>query len=250
MKKRLDYSKLTALVTGASSGLGVEFVRTLHQLGVGKIIITARRAERLESLKDELSDRIIVLPADLSINLEVERLISAIPRLDILINNAGFGLGGNLAIQGSSSPKALQEMVALNCTAVMRLSTAWLQQMSNNKAGWILNVGSIAGMIPTPSMAVYGATKAFVNSFTESLRVETRGTGVSVHLLAPGPVNTEFFDVAHEGSNRPPDMLFKDAAVVSRSSLVKLFSDRARYIPGPVIFSAMTVATLLPKPFF
>lgn len=189
----------TALVTGASGGIGEEFASRLAAREVD-LILVARRADKLEQLRSRLLTRhparqIDVIPADLAEVGAAAKLSGQVEALgrhvDVLINNAGIGLHGRVADQ---DPAANAAMIQLNCVALVELTGLLLPPMMTNRHGLIINVGSTAGFQPVPSMAVYGATKAFVLSFTEALWQETRGSGVKVLTLCPGATDTEFFD--------------------------------------------------------
>ncbi|WP_422746946.1 SDR family NAD(P)-dependent oxidoreductase [Mycobacterium sp. WMMD1722] len=189
----------TALITGASGGIGEEFATRLAGEQVD-LILVARRADKLEGLRDRLLARhpgltIDIVPADLAEPGAAAHLAAQITalgrRVDVLINNAGIGLHGKVAEQ---DPAANAAMIQLNCVALVELTGHVLPAMITARRGVIINVGSTAGFQPVPSMAVYGATKAFVLSFTEALWQETRGTGVKVLTLCPGATETEFFD--------------------------------------------------------
>jgi uncharacterized protein len=189
-----------ALITGASSGLGMEFARYHAALG-GDVIIAARREDALLALKSELERKhgvtAHVFAADLGTPEGATRLHTAIKakrlEIDVLINNAGYGLHG--LFHEADLMKNLA-MVDLNIKSLMTLTHLVLQDMVARKAGRILHVGSTAGMIPGPFQATYHATKSFVNSFSLALAEELKDTGVTSTVLAPGPVATEFFDVA------------------------------------------------------
>lgn len=240
----------TALVTGASSGIGAELARVLARRDVARLVLVARRRDRLEALAAELGERARVRVADLADADQVRALITAEPQVDVLVNNAGFGWGEPFARQALRDPDRLLRMIDLNCRAVVQLTAAWLPGMLERNRGWILNVGSVAGLTPVPDMSVYGATKAFVTSHTESLRVELRGTGIRVHLLAPGPVLTEFFDVAHPGQKRPPSFLFMSPSRVAEQAVCDLLADRPRRIPGLPIRLGAAFASALPMPLW
>lgn len=189
----------TALVTGASGGIGEEFATRLAAERVD-LILVARRTEKLEGLRSRLlaahpGITIDVISADLAEPGAAADLAAQIRTLgrhvDVLINNAGIGLHGRVAEQ---DPAANAAMIQLNCVALVELTGHLLPAMVSARRGVVINVGSTAGFQPVPSMAVYGATKAFVLSFTEALWQETRGTGVKVLTLCPGATQTEFFD--------------------------------------------------------
>ncbi|NNE51651.1 MAG: SDR family oxidoreductase [Sulfitobacter sp.] len=185
-----------ALVTGASSGIGKEFARYHAEKG-GDVVLTARREETLKEIKAELEKEhgisAHVFACDLGKAGAAGELYGRIKKagldVDILINNAGFGG------QGKHIDRALEDeldMIDLNVKALVSLTQQVAQEMVERGSGKILNVGSTAGFMPGPNQAVYFATKAFVKSFSEALAQEMQGTGVTVTLLAPGYVETEF----------------------------------------------------------
>lgn len=181
-----------ALVTGASAGIGKEIARVLaadHDL-----VVSARRADELAALAAELAGTACTIaPADLADPAAPQLLFDAVAAggrpLDVLVNNAGFGDFGYFAT--SDLPKLLR-MVQVNCTALTELTHRFLPGMIERKSGRVLNVGSVAGFQPGPLMAVYYATKAYVNSLSQALSNELAGTGVTVTCLCPGPTRTEF----------------------------------------------------------
>ncbi len=207
-----DFNNRTALITGASSGLGEEFAVQLADLGLSHVVLTARRADRLEKLRLCLVAaaprmRVETIVADLAVESEATRLLEAFGTgamagfsPDILINNAGLG---DLGTFETSDPARIEAMMAVNMVALTRITRWALPGMIQRRCGWICNVGSTAGLIPLPSFAVYAATKAYVNSFSEALRVELRGSGVNVLALCPGPVETEFGEVASRRNSFP-----------------------------------------------
>lgn len=204
-----------ALVTGASSGLGEEFARLFAADGID-LVLVARRRDRLETLAAELraSRKIAVhvVTADLSVPQEVERVVHEVQALaleiEFLVNNAGLGNVGPFA--GSPLDKQLV-MVDVNVRALVRLTHAFLPGMLARKRGRVLDIGSTAGLQPGPFGAVYYASKAFVNSFTEALSHELKGTGVTATVSLPGATATEFASVAGSGSTR----LFKSGVMSS-----------------------------------
>ena len=189
-----------ALITGASSGIGRELA-AVHAQHRGDLILVARREERLRELADRLRDdcgvTVDVLAHDLSEPGAAAALVADLDRAglrpSILINNAGFGYHGLFADQDLARNA---RMVRLNITALMELTGLMAPRMAAAGHGRILNVGSVAGFVPGPNQAVYFATKAFVNSFSEALAEELRGSGVSVTVLCPGPTRSEFGRVA------------------------------------------------------
>src|SRR5512144_1840562 len=195
----------TALVTGASSGMGEDFARLFAADGVD-LVLVARRRERLESLAGELRARNVsvqVIAADLAVPEEVERVVREVQALaleiEFLVNNAGLG---NVAPFAASELERQMVMVDVNVRALVRLTHAFLPAMLARRRGRILNIGSTAGLQPGPFGAVYYATKAFVNSFSEALSHELKGTGVTATVSLPGATETEFASVAGSGSTR------------------------------------------------
>jgi uncharacterized protein len=187
-RKRRDtmVAMATALVTGASSGIGLEIARVLAS--DHDVVLVARRADKLESLAAELGGARVVA-VDLADPAGPRKLVAEVPDVDVLINNAGFGDFGPFA----EAPEVkLDEMIELNVGAVTRLARAYLPGMLQRGHGCIMNVASTAAFQPGPLMAVYYATKAYVLSFTEALAEETRGTGVTITALCPGPTESEF----------------------------------------------------------
>ena len=236
-----------ALVTGASSGIGASFARQLAQRGASEIVLVARRQERLNALAAELGACARVHVADLSNADEVSDLVDQHPDIDVLINNAGFGWGTPLVEQRFDR---LGEMIDLNCRTLTRLTHSVAPGMVQRGRGWILNVGSTAGVVPMPNMAVYSATKAFVNHFTEALRIELQGSGVTVHLLTPGPVDTEFFSTARpersQDAARPLNFLFIQSEAVANEALDAMLANQPRSTPSLPIRLMFGVASILP----
>jgi len=243
----------TALITGASSGIGAEFARQLAP-HARSLILVARRLDRLEGLKRELDRPGLTIhchTADLADEVQIEALLASLAasgeRVSLLVNNAGLGDHGFFEESDWSRVRA---MLDVNITALTRLTHALLPDLVRAGRGAILNVSSIAGLLPLPKMAVYAASKAYVTSFSEALRGELRGTGVSVTALCPGPVNTEFF----AGAERPdssdampaPEFFKVSVQEVAGAALRAVERDRARVIPGWRVCVVMTIASLVP----
>ena len=194
----LDLRGGTALITGASSGLGVEFARRFAARG-SNLVLVARRVDRLEQLATELRTaagvEVDVVPADLGVPGAAAALHREIAergiRITSLVNNAGFG--SHVAFD-HADPARMTGEIQLNVLTLVELSRAFLPQLLQGH-GALVTVASTAAYQPTPGMAVYGATKAFVLSFTEALWAEARGTGLRVLAVSPGSTKTEFFDV-------------------------------------------------------
>ena len=177
----------TALITGASSGIGLEIARILAR--DHDVVLAARSEAALQELASELGGNARVVVADLSVPSGAADLATAVPDVDVLVNNAGFGDFGDFA---TASPERLDQMIELNVGSLTRLSRAYLPAMLQRRSGRIMNVASTAAFQPGPLMAVYYATKAYVLSFTEALAEETRGSGVTVTALCPGPTASGF----------------------------------------------------------
>jgi len=228
----------TALVTGASSGIGEAMARSLARRGT-ELVLVARRADLLERLAGELPVPATVLPADLTDPAQlatVEERLRAEP-VDLLVNNAGYGAFGPVAEIPVDDQVA---EISLNVTALVRLSHAALPGMLERRRGGILNVGSMAGFTPAPGSAVYGATKAFVGAFTESLHAETRGTGVHVTALCPGFTRTQ------DTTERELIWLRRDD--VARAGLDAVAAGRALCVPGPQYKAALPLLKAVPRP--
>jgi uncharacterized protein len=200
----INYAGSTALITGASAGLGAEFARQLAARGAN-LILVARRTDRLDALANELTAKHGVTVTALSADLTKHGAASAIAKqiaergLDVstLINNAGFGTHG--AFKDSDAGRVSNE-VALNVTALTELTQAFYPTLLKRGTGALVNVASTGAFQPVPLMAVYGATKAYVLSFTEALWFEAKDSGLRVLALCPGATETEFFDVAGDAA--------------------------------------------------
>lgn len=192
--------KNTALVTGASGGIGRELAR-VHARAGGDLVLVSRRQEALKTLRDELAEQhgveVVCLPADLSQPGSVEQVFGQLEargiEIDILINNAGFGGHGPFHRQPWETSR---QMIELNITALCEMTRRVLPGMVARRRGRILNIGSTAGFLPGPLMAVYYASKAYVLSFSQAIHEEVHEHGITVTALCPGPVETDFFDRA------------------------------------------------------
>jgi short-subunit dehydrogenase len=223
--------KAVALITGASSGLGVEFARQLSTKG-HRLVLAARRKDRLDALAAELGNARAVA-IDLSRAGAVKTLLAdldnAEEQVGTLINNAGFGLRGRFV---ELDPAREREMIDLNIGTLTELCRAIAPQMVERKSGAILNVASTAAFQPGPNMAVYFATKAYVLSFTEALHEELKPHGVKVSALCPGPTRTEFGEVAGIKTLGQFDRLAMESGPVVRLGLEGLEANEAVVIPG------------------
>jgi hypothetical protein len=233
----------SALVTGASSGIGEAAARRLLAGGVPTVVV-ARRRDRLDAIASE-HDRAEVLVADL-VTAEgqaavADRIADRERPVDLVVNNAGFGTNGTFH---ELDPGRLGDEVELNVAAVTRLSHAALAAMVPRGRGWLLNVSSVASFQPAPELAVYAATKAYVTSLTESLHEEVRGTGVHVTALCPGLTRTEFQRVSNTSryADEFPSIAWTSPDDVVDTGLADVIANRAISVPG-YQYKAMVAAT-------
>ena len=220
-----------ALITGASAGLGVEFARQLSKRGY-KLVLAARRKDRLDALAKELGNARAV-GIDLSSHDAAAELMADIGQageeVDLLVNNAGFGLIGPFAKADSGR---LREMIDLNVGTLTDLCRAIAPAMIDRGSGGIVNVASTAAFQPGPKMAVYFATKAYVLSFTEALHEELKPHGIKVTCLCPGPTRTEFGEVAGFRGSGMFDRVAMEAPEVVEAGLNGLDRNHAVVVPG------------------
>jgi hypothetical protein len=245
-----------ALITGASAGIGSEITRELARRG-HNVILVARRKDKLDELADELADefgvRAETIGSDLGKAASRARLPARVESLgldvEILVNNAGFATGGAFH---ESDPERELEQVRVLVEAPVALCSAFLPGMVQRGRGGVLNVASTAGMQPLPYSAGYSAAKAYVLTFTEAIHQELRGSGVHATALAPGPVTTEFWDVAgwqaggqafEKAVPRPAWVSAQDAA---KAGIDGLASNRRVVVPGFQIRTAMLATRYLP----
>jgi short-subunit dehydrogenase len=240
-----------ALVTGASAGIGRSFTMALADRG-HDLVLVARDAARLEALGKELHDAYgassEVLAADLSDGAQLRtveaRLADRERPVDVLVNNAGFGTYGHFA----DLPIDREEQeIRLNVLALTRLTHAALPGMIERGRGGVLNVASIAGYQPTPLNATYGATKAFVCSFTEALHEELKGTGVRCTVLSPGFTRTEFQERAGIDSGDIPGFLWQEPGPVVQGALRAFEAGKASYVPGLLNATTAAASAALPS---
>src|SRR5215471_9878352 len=221
-----------AMITGASSGIGAVFARKLRQRGFRSILV-ARREDRLRELAQELGPANEVMVADLDVAgdlARVERAIVESPRLDLLVNNAGFGTKG---LFWESNLERQEEMHRVHVMATVRLTHAALRTMVPRKKGAVISVSSVAGFVTGPESVSYSATKSWINMFTEGLHMELRSirSPVQVQALCPGFTYTEFHDVAKLSRDSIPKWLWLKADDVVECSLRGL--DRRQWLVVP-----------------
>jgi hypothetical protein len=258
-KPRFKIKNCTALITGASAGLGAEFARQLAPIA-SRLILVGRRADRLTALAAELqasrSDlRIDTIAADLSQSSERERLAVQIIReeipLNLLVNNAGLG---DLGTFDDADWSRLTPVLDVNIVALTHLTHLLLPMLRSQRPSGILNVSSVAGFYPLPEMAVYAATKAYVTSFSEALRMELAPAGITVTALCPGPVPTEFFEVASRNGemiramDRSHPALATSPERVVGDALRGLMADKPGVIPNSLLALLVRGSRLLPFP--
>ncbi len=238
----------SVLITGASSGIGLELAKLFAADG-SDLVLVARRADRLRRLAEELQAAhgiaVRVLPGDLADpqapQAIYEQLRAEGVSVEVLVNNAGFGERGRFA---TLDVRRQLDMLQVNVAALTHLNRLFLPGMLERRRGAILNVGSVAGFLPGPNTAIYYATKAYVLSFTEALAAELGGTGVRVSLLAPGATATEFATAAGYPGTRPGAM---DAATVARAGYEGLRAGRVLIVPGLKNRIAVLGVRLLPR---
>ena len=250
MKKELGGT--WALVTGASYGIGAALASELAWHGAD-IVLVARRREALQDLANRISAeqgvRTHVEPADLGMAKEPERLFEALRRrgisVSVLANNAGFAAYGTF---DSIDAAKEEEMVDLDVKAVVRMTRLFVQPMRSAGFGRILLTASVGAYSPQPLYAVYCACKAFVVSYGVAIRHELRGSGVSVSVLSPGVVRTEFHRVAGHEKNRFKERTGMDAAPVARAAVRGMLRGKAEIVPGLVNKTLAFATRLVPRP--
>jgi uncharacterized protein len=228
----------TAVITGASSGIGADIARELASRGYG-VTLVARREEKLRDLATELGERVRVevIACDVADADARAGLLAEVEQrgltTEILVNNAGVGTMG--PVQNASVPEEIAQ-VRVNVEAVIDLTTRAVQQMVPRARGAILNVGSTAGFQPFPGQAGYAGTKAFVRAYTDGVRAELAGTGVTVATLNPGPVRTEFLQAAgmdeRTFADAFPKFMWMPSREVAKAGVEALVHDKGSVIPG------------------
>lgn len=247
----MHHAYRTALVTGASSGIGERLARLLAA-GGSDLIVVARRAGRLADLAAELRTahhvQVEVLAADLTtpagLQAAERRLADAGRPVELLVNNAGFGLSGSFADLTADGAEA---QIRLNVLALVRLTHAVLPGMLQRGHGGVLNVSSVAGVLISPGGATYAATKAFVTSFSESLSAEVAGRGVHVTALCPGLTRTESHAEGHDGTASAPAFAWLEAGRVAQAGLDAVAAGRPVSVPGAQYKAVVPLARAVPR---
>ncbi|MBN2083964.1 MAG: SDR family oxidoreductase [Anaerolineales bacterium] len=253
MKDLENLDGKTALVTGASSGLGADFARQLAAMGC-RVILVARRAEKLQALKIEIFERHSVQAETVAMDLSApgapqklfDQLTAKSLPVDILINNAGYALFGEFIQAEWERCRAMLELDVMALTHLTRLFAA---DMVRRKSGWILHVASTGAFQPTPLYAAYAAAKSYVLYFGEALHHELRQHGVNVTVLCPGVTRTEFFGVAGQEMTAFQRLTAMDSADVARIGLRAMLRKRSCVVAGPVNAAVAALAPLLPRQF-
>ena len=238
----------SALVTGASSGIGEAMAEVLGEAGIPTVVV-ARRSDRLQELADRF-EHFEVLVADLGTAAGMAAVVarvgdSALP-IDLVVNNAGFGTSGDFI---TLDPDRLAAEVHLNIEALTRISHAALAAMAPRGRGYLLNVSSVASFQPAPKLAVYAATKAYVTNLSESLHEEMRGTGVHVTALCPGLTRTEFQSVSNTDSysSQYPTFAWLEAREVAEAALHVVAKGKALSVPGAIYKGMVTGSSMMPR---
>lgn len=243
---------MTALITGASSGLGCEFAKLFASDG-HDLILVARRVDRLNELKKQIEEKymtkVTILSQDLTLPDAAESVFSFTEQnkiqVDFLVNNAGFG---DFGFFDSCDIAKQQNMVMLNVMTLTKLARLYIAGMKERNFGRILNVASIAAFMPGPKMSVYYATKAYVRSFSEALSVELKKTGVSVTILCPGPTKSEFWDKSEaDNSSIYKHMIFYKAEKVAALGYRKMKRQKLFAIPGLMTNIIIFFAKIVPR---
>jgi short-subunit dehydrogenase len=243
-----SYPFRTALITGASAGIGEAMARILGDAGVPCVLV-ARREDRLRELAAKYAG-FEVLAADLTTD-EGVRAVAARLRdperpIDLLVNNAGFGTSGHFR---DLDPSRLNDEISLNVQALVQLSHAAMQVMGERRRGWIMNVSSVASFQAGPSLAVYAATKAFVTNFSESIHEEGKAVGVKVTALCPGLTRTEFQSVSNTTDLQTnfPGFAWCTPEMVAKVGLADTAKGKAISVPGGIYKGLVVGSALLPR---
>jgi uncharacterized protein len=242
----------TALVTGATAGIGAEFARQLAAAG-HDLVLVARNADRLAASQTRLAGEfgvgVEVRSADLvsadGCQVVAARIADAQRPVDVLVNNAGFGMYKRF---GTAELADEERQLALNVGAVMRLTHAAVRSMTDRGTGQIINVSSVAGFVPRGGNATYSASKAWVTMFSEALAVQLRGSGVSVTAVCPGFTRTEFHQRANADMSHVPERMWLDARTVVREGLADAARGKAVSVPSRQYRALVGASRSIPRP--
>jgi len=234
---------MKALITGASSGIGADMARVLYDKGY-ELILVARDKKNLEAIKKELGDNVKIISMDISSTFNCMKLYNRVKKekIDILINNAGFGVFGDFS---ETNLDRELDMIDLNIKAVHTLTKMFLQDFKERDSGYILNVASTAAFLSGPLMATYYATKGYVLKLTEAIYEELRREGSNVYIgaLCPGPVNTNFNNVAGVQFS----VKAMESKVVAEYAINKMMKRKLIIIPGFLIKLSVFMTRILPR---
>ena len=249
------FTGCTALITGVTAGIGEEFARQLAPYAQ-TLVLVARRTQRLQALERELlRDNAQLTVHSRTVDLADEAQVDALAQwvrdnglnVNLLVNNAGLGDHGDFV---SAEWGRLKKIIDVNITALTKLIWLLLPVLHQARPAAIINVSSIAGLVPVPNTAVYAASKAYVTSLSEALRAEMRGTGIRLTTVCPGPVDTEFGMTAERPEKArhspPPAALKIPASQVAEEALLAAAGDRARVVPGLLNCLMMALVCALP----
>lgn len=242
-----NFRNLTALVTGASSGIGLAITRRLLKQQT-RVIAVGRRKENLEAIRDDQNSRYLkTVAADLSDEAGMQKLLEVIgsnqseESVDILVNNAGAGFIGEF---GAAEWSTYSRMIQLNVAAVTRLTHYVVDQMKDQGRGGILNISSMAGWTPVPGFAVYAATRTYITSFSIALHQELKSRGIHVTAVHPGPTRTNFYEAAGVDEVRGSKYML-DPDFVAGAALEGLIKNKMRVLPGlrsKLLFAANSIS--------
>lgn len=231
---------MQALITGASSGIGKEFAYVLSEMGYD-LILVARRKSRLEKIAKELKAKVTIIDMDISSTYNCVQLHNKLKKekIDILINNAGFGLFGKF---NETKLDTELDMIDLNIKAVHTLTKLFLKDFIKKDSGYILNVASIASFLPGPLMSTYYATKAYVLNLTLAIKEEIKDTNVYIGCLCPGPVDTEFNEIAKVKFS----LKSLNSNYVAKYAVKKMLKNKIIIIPGFINKIGIYLTKILP----
>jgi uncharacterized protein len=242
----------TALITGATAGIGAEFARQLAAAGYD-LVLVARDAARLESTSVAVGERFGVQTEIMSADLTTDagcatvaaRIGDAERPVDVVVNNAGFGMYQQF---GDATLADEERQLDLNVRAVLRLTHAALAAMRPRNTGRVINISSVAGFVPRGGNATYAASKAWVTMFSEALAVQLAGTGVTVTAVCPGFTHTEFHERANADMSHVPDRMWLDAATVVREGLADAMAGKPISVPSRQYKALVTASRVVPRP--